>query len=59
VTVQASEAGPAAISVVVGAVTVRVHTIDALHSYVQAWGRAERLGAVLDPPATVLDPGRD
>jgi len=46
-----SDATPAAISVVVGAVTVRVHTSEALRCYVDAWTRAERLGAVLDPPA--------
>jgi len=40
-------------------VTVRVHTSEALHCYVQAWIRAEQLGAVLDPPATIIDPGRD
>jgi hypothetical protein len=56
---QLSDTTPAAISVVVGAVTVRVHTSEALRFYVDAWTRAERLGAVLNEPAVIVDPGRD
>lgn len=41
--------GRGVISVTVGAVTVRVHTSEALRSHLQAWTRAAALAAVLDP----------
>ena len=40
--------GQAAVSVTVGAVTVRVHTSEALRAYLSAWTRAGPLAAVLD-----------
>ncbi len=46
------EAGQAArvLSVVVGAVTVRVHSSAALRCYLLAWSRARALAVILDEP---------
>ncbi len=46
------EAGQAArvLSVVVGAVTVRVHSSAALRCYLLAWSRAQALAVILDEP---------
>ncbi len=38
------------LSVVVGAVTVRVHSSAALRSYLLAWSRAQALAVILDEP---------
>ena len=40
--------GWGALSVVVGAVTVRVHTSEALRAYLVAWTRAQALAGILD-----------
>lgn len=40
--------GSVVITVAVGAVTVRVHSAEALRSYLLAWTRAEALGSVFD-----------
>ena len=50
----AATGGVRVLSVVVGAVTVRVHSSEALRCYLLAWTRAQALAAVLDPPADPL-----
>lgn len=50
-TVTAVTGGVRIFSVVVGAVTVRVHSSEALRCYLLAWTRAQALADVLDPPA--------
>jgi hypothetical protein len=42
------------ITVAVGAVTVRVHTAEALRCYLLAWTQADALGAVFDTIADVM-----
>ena len=42
------------LTVVVGAVTVRVHTTTALVSYLTGWTRADALAAILDTPTPAL-----
>ena len=46
--------GVPVLSVVVGAVTVRVPSSEALRCYLPAWAHAQDLEAVLDPPADPL-----
>jgi len=50
VTADTDTAGRRALNVVVGAVTVRVHTTDALLCYLLAWTRAAALAGIFDPP---------
>jgi len=49
VTIEPAQGGPV-LSVVVGAVTVRVHSSAALRCYLLAWNRAQALAAILDEP---------
>jgi len=50
VTGETDPEGRSTLSVVVGAVTVRVHTSEALRAYLVAWTRAEALAGILDDP---------
>jgi len=49
VTIEPAQGGPV-LSVVVGAVTVRVHSSAALRCYLLAWNRAQALAVILDEP---------
>jgi len=52
VTAETDTGGRRALSVVVGAVTVRVHTTEALRCYLHAWTRAAALAGIFDPPVS-------
>jgi len=49
VTIEPAQGGRV-LSVVVGAVTVRVHSSAALRCYLLAWRRAQALAPILDEP---------
>ena len=51
------EPGGPVLTVIVGAVTVRVHTTSALASYLAAWTQAEALAGILDDPEPVTGTG--
>ena len=55
----AVEAGAPVLSVVIGAVTVRVHTTTALASYLAAWTEAQTLAGILDDPEPTVEPEPD